>query len=91
MLFRSATHAGLGIGHNDDAFVEDEGERGRPLLVVHHLLGRLLESIKLPTCVECGELKGELVGREEATELVAARCGSTEVVLEGRECQAPSI
>lgn len=42
-------------------------------------------------CVECGELEGELVGGEEATELVAAWCGGTEVVLESRECQAPSI
>jgi hypothetical protein len=41
-------HAGLGVGGGDDSFVEDEGERGQPLLVVHHLLGRLLEPIKLP-------------------------------------------
>ena len=41
-----------------------------------------------------GELEGELVGGvggEEATELVAVGCGGTEVVLEGGECQAPSI
>ena len=42
------THAGTGVGGDDDALVEDEGERGGPLLVVQHLLGRLLEPIELP-------------------------------------------
>lgn len=80
-----AAHAGPGVGGDDDALVEDEGERGGPLLVVHHLLGRLLEPIEV---VADGELEGELVGGvggEEPAEVVAAGGGRAEVVLEGGE------
>jgi hypothetical protein len=47
LLTYVAAHAGSGVGRYDDALVEDEGERGRAPLVLHHVLGRRLEPVEL--------------------------------------------
>jgi hypothetical protein len=47
LLTYVAAHAGPGVGRYDDALVEDESERGRAPLVLHHVLGRRLEPVEL--------------------------------------------
>jgi hypothetical protein len=47
LLTYVAAHAGPGVGCDDDALVEDEGERGRAPLILHHVLGGRLEPVEL--------------------------------------------